>query len=182
MLDDEVFCGSEHPTAPGVTCDKKKPCLGYHASIEHDVEWGFTDLPDRVSLETVSVKLHAVRDKTDPPTKTGPPIVGIVSPRSGARATDPVTSKESAKEVQVRAGSYRAQILAVYITAQGIALTDVQASRLAKMPDRSCWWKRCSELRQGGYIEDTGEVFHDPETDKDVMLCRATEKGFSARI
>jgi hypothetical protein len=32
-------------------------------------------------------------------------------------------------------------------------LIDEEAAITAGVNPRSCWWKRCSELREGGYIE-----------------------------
>ena len=53
-----------------------------------------------------------------------------------------------------RAGSHRDRLLEVYAEhPQG--LTDEQAATYAGLTanPRSCWWKRCSELRQEGLIE-----------------------------
>lgn len=92
----------------------------------------------------------------------------------GARSSDPLTSHLAAEEVKVRAGSHRARLLSVY--REGLPLSDAEAASLADMPERSCWWKRCSELRQGGYIEPHGLTI-DPETEALVMTCRITDKG-----
>jgi len=76
----------------------------------------------------------------------------------GIRKTDPKTSKDGAKSVKVRAGSQRALLFSQYCMCAD--LTDDQAGRLSglsKSP-KCGYWKRCSELRQAGYIKPTGET------------------------
>jgi hypothetical protein len=78
------------------------------------------------------------------------------------RDTDPETSEMAAHSVALRAGSQRAIILEAY--ADGTALIDEQAAARAEVHPRSCWWKRCSELRQGGYtawaVDEFGANIH----------------------
>lgn len=70
------------------------------------------------------------------------------------RATDPATSRKAAADVAVRAGSQRWRLLFAY--GGGKELTADEAMRDAGVSERSCYWKRISELVQGGYLEDTG--------------------------
>jgi hypothetical protein len=76
----------------------------------------------------------------------------------GVRRNDSATSTAGAKAMTVRAGSQRAKLLAVYYS--NIYLTDEEAGRvsgLLSLP-KCCYWKRCSELRQAGYIRPTGKT------------------------
>lgn len=77
------------------------------------------------------------------------------------RTEDPWTSKAGAVDVQIRKGSQQATLLKLYAQQPywTCGLTDEEAgelSGLARLP-RCCYWKRCSELRRMGLIEDTGE-------------------------
>jgi hypothetical protein len=67
------------------------------------------------------------------------------------------TSKRAARNIAPRTGSQRRTLLEAY--ADG-PLTDEEAGQwtgLADLP-RCCYWKRCSELRQAGWIAPTGET------------------------
>lgn len=99
-------------------------------------------------------------------------------PVAPARATDPATSHRAAQAIQVRAGSQRHLLLTAY---RGDAeLTDAQAAAaVGLLGTRSCWWKRCSELRDGGFIEVTGTT-RDPSTQAEVQTCRITHAGRAA--
>ena len=55
--------------------------------------------------------------------------------------------------VSVRPGSQRAKILMAYLAAGDEGCTDDQAALSAEVSSRSCYWKRCGELRQAGLIE-----------------------------
>lgn len=72
------------------------------------------------------------------------------------RANDYSTSVAGAVAVSWRAGSQKARLLATYrLSPDG--LTDEEAAAQAGIPDRSCYWKRCNELRQAGLITPTGQ-------------------------
>lgn len=80
-----------------------------------------------------------------------------------SRTTDPATSKQAAGAVKVRAGSQRARLLAAFgkNAADHLVdgLTDEQAARIADgVTLTSEYAKRCSELREAGLIEPTGET------------------------
>jgi hypothetical protein len=94
------------------------------------------------------------------------------------RSTDPATSRRGAKDVLPRRDSQQGQLLRVYGTHRINGLTDEQAgdlSGLAQKP-KCCYWKRCSELRQKGLIEDTGNEAMS-SAGSPMMICRLTVKG-----
>lgn len=75
-----------------------------------------------------------------------------------SRTTDPVTSHAAAKEIRVKAGSQRAYLLHCFWNFPG-GLTDEEAMRCSHgVSAMSEFSKRCSELREGGFIEATGET------------------------
>lgn len=162
-------CGAIHPDLPTIACDKTTPCLGYHACGEEI--WGITDLPEATSKAVRAGRLEDAASRVEPALSTGAPI---------ARSTDPVTSHVAAADVKMRAGSYRVRLLRVYQRANGSALTDRQASALAELPEGG--WKRCSELRRGGYITENGDPVIEPATGALVMACVVTEKGLAERV
>lgn len=79
-----------------------------------------------------------------------------------SRSTDPETSHAAAKEIRVKAGSQRARLLHEFAAAYFAStdgLTDEQAMICAYgVSPTSEYAKRCSELREGGFIEPTGET------------------------
>ena len=91
-----------------------------------------------------------------------------------ARATDPGTSHAAAKKPNRRRG-HKIDLLNVYAR-QAEPITDREAFEASQLPPRACWWKRCSELRQLGYITARGTRI-DPETDTPVSVCRITLDG-----
>ena len=101
--------------------------------------------------------------------------IGLVNGWLGVRANDPATSAKAAATIWVRAGSQRAKLLAQY---GEDSMTDEEAghaSGLALLP-KCCYWKRCSELRQAGYIAPTGEV-RQSSARVDQQVCSITEAG-----
>lgn len=67
------------------------------------------------------------------------------------RSPDWVTSIAGANSVAYRAGSQKARLLAEYKRALPLGLTDDEAAEACDL-SRTCFWKRCSELRQDGAI------------------------------
>lgn len=63
------------------------------------------------------------------------------------RNPDWVTSVAGAASVAYRAGSQKALLLAAYKDAYPKALTDDEAAEACGL-SRTCYWKRCGELRQ----------------------------------
>lgn len=53
----------------------------------------------------------------------------------------------------VTSDSQRGRLLLAYYGAGEVGMTDDEAARHARIPDSSCWWKRCGELRRAGLIE-----------------------------
>lgn len=76
----------------------------------------------------------------------------------GVRNSDTETSRAPLRAVSIRSGSQRAHLLAEYAKHDG--LTDEESGLVSGLADypRCCYWKRCSELRQAGYIAPTGET------------------------
>lgn len=74
------------------------------------------------------------------------------------RHDDAPSSKAGAVAVATRAGSQKARLLQAYRDAGSAGLTDEEAAAAADVPERSCWWKRCNELRESGLIRATGHM------------------------
>jgi hypothetical protein len=94
----------------------------------------------------------------------------------GVRRNDGATSTGGAKAMTVRAGSQRAKLLATYFTEH--YLTDEEAghaSGLALLP-KCCYWKRCSELRQAGYIKPNGKT-RISSAGVELQVCLITAEG-----
>jgi hypothetical protein len=70
------------------------------------------------------------------------------------RATDPETSRQVSP---IRVGSHRALLLEQYATAT-LGLTDEEAGMRAALAGHEIkgYWKRCSDLRTIGLIQDLG--------------------------
>lgn len=101
----------------------------------------------------------------------------------GARNSDPWTSHAAAKFIEPTAKNQRGKLLAAYATTTAQlsdGLTDEEAQSLRPDVSRlSGFWKRCSELRQGGYIEPTGKT-RKSHAGVDCIVCRITDKGTAA--
>ena len=93
----------------------------------------------------------------------------------GVRRKDGATSGAGAKAMTVRAGSQRHLILSRYALE---ALTDEEAGRMSGLSllPKCCYWKRCSELRQAGYIKPTGET-RVSSAGVEQQVCRITIEG-----
>lgn len=72
-----------------------------------------------------------------------------------ARISDPITSHMGDQDVRPRSLSQRDRLLQAFVRHPD-GLTDEEAATVAGLSPRSCWWKRCSELRELGLIEHTG--------------------------
>jgi hypothetical protein len=90
------------------------------------------------------------------------------------RADDYETSIAGAEAVTFRAGSQKHRLLSVYY-AYPEGLNDEEAAVYASLT-RTCYWKRCGELRQDGLIEDTGQT-STGEAGVERIVCRITPKG-----
>lgn len=101
----------------------------------------------------------------------------IIPPTISARKSDPGTSKLAGASVAMRAGSQKHILLQAYANAI-TGLTDEEAgmnSGLAMRP-KCCYWKRCSELRQAGFITVTGET-RASSVGEQQQVCAITEAG-----
>jgi hypothetical protein len=92
------------------------------------------------------------------------------------RATDPTTSQSGARSLTVRAGSQRYRLLQQYAVTAG--MTDEEAGNATGLADspRCCYWKRCSELRQAGYIAPTGATRLSTAGEAQ-QVCQITDAG-----
>ena len=92
------------------------------------------------------------------------------------RATDPDTSVKAAQDVRLRQASQIYKVLEQYIShRQG--LTDEEAGVFSGLAQRrACYWKRCSDLRNLGLIEDC-KVRRAGSSGSQMMVCVITAKG-----
>ena len=102
---------------------------------------------------------------------------------SPARHTDPPTSHAAAQSraLRVRAGSQQAALLTAYADAGDYGLTNDGAGVLTGLASRPgcCYWKRCGELLQHGYLADTGVEIRS-QVGEMQRVCRVTDKGLAA--
>lgn len=100
--------------------------------------------------------------------------------RTMSRRRDPGTSKAGAVDVTIRAGSQRFKLLTAYANAPLAThgLTSDQARERAKISERSCYWKRVSELHAAGLIMTAGEREGDAGSKQTVYAI--TMKGVQA--
>ena len=104
----------------------------------------------------------------------------MLNPTSVARNTDPVTSHLAAVGSPGRTTQLHRLLLAFALT--GRSLSDEQAAEEAGVSPRSCWWKRCSELRETGMIaqftdEQNRPLYVTSSQGKRVMACVITPQG-----
>ena len=101
--------------------------------------------------------------------------IGLVNGWLGVRATDPATSTKAAQNLWVRAGSQRELLLSKYAVAD---MTDEEAGHASGLAQQTkcCYWKRCSELRQAGYIAPTG-LLRPSSAGSDQRVCSITPAG-----
>lgn len=108
--------------------------------------------------------------------------VNVVPMRKREPGTSVSPTADSALLI-VRSGSQRARILLAYMAAGEEGLTDDQAARAAGISDKSCWWKRCSELRQSGLTtpivagDDDIPVMREGESGVLRTVCVITPEG-----
>lgn len=108
-----------------------------------------------------------------------------------SRSTDPATSHAAVRAITVKAGSQRARLLQAFMDSYRIeisswqghfpsGLTDEEAmDRAVGVAPRSEFSKRCSELREAGYIEPTGET-RPGSSGLQRIVSRITDKGRAA--
>lgn len=101
---------------------------------------------------------------------------------SFVRPTDPATSKQAAesRDNRLRWGSQRHKLLVEFYVAGAAGLTDEEAGKASGLyQSRACFWKRCGELRDLGFIADTG-VTRKSSCNHDVGVCVITQSGLVA--
>ena len=74
------------------------------------------------------------------------------------RNSDPITSKKAAKGASKRSPSQQVIILKAFGSGRGFTDEEVGMFTGLALKPRCCYWKRCSELRELGLLEDTGVV------------------------
>lgn len=100
-----------------------------------------------------------------------------------SRTTDPETSHAAAREVRVKAGTQRARLLKAFadhgIQWPQVGLTDEEAMMNAEgVWHTSEYSKRCSELREGGYIKPTGQT-RVGSAGVERIVSKVTDKGLT---
>lgn len=92
------------------------------------------------------------------------------------RIDDPDTSRAAAKDVKPRQGSQVWTLLEQYNNHR-LGLTDEEAGVFSGLAQRrACYWKRCSDLRNLGLIEDC-KVRRAGTSGSLMMVCVITVKG-----
>jgi len=86
-------------------------------------------------------------------------VVTDTQARTMATADGPATSRAAAVAASPRTGSQKALLLQAYLSAGDAGLTDEEAAKATGLYHREgcCWWKRCNDLRNDGFIATTGE-------------------------
>lgn len=101
------------------------------------------------------------------------------------RVTDPETSRAGAKDIKPRQGSQIMLLLATYRNHSLFGLTDEEAGKQTAwkgstmFDTRVCYWKRCSDLRNLGLIEPTGDT-RLSTAGSAQQVCRITSAGLEA--
>jgi hypothetical protein len=90
------------------------------------------------------------------------------------RSTDPETSRQVSP---MRVGSHRAILLAIYNDAI-LGLTDEEAGARAALAGHEIkgYWKRCSDLRTAGLIQDLG-LTRSVSSGSQAIVCGITQAG-----
>lgn len=99
---------------------------------------------------------------------------------SFVRHTDPPTSQEAAasRDNRIRWASQKHKLLAAF--AERADMTDEEAGKVTGLySSRACYWKRCGELRDLGYIEDTGRT-RPSKCGHEVIVSTITQAGLAA--
>jgi len=96
-----------------------------------------------------------------------------------SRNSDPATSHQAALDAQGRTPSQRLRLLSAYFWAGPIGLTDEEAAEHTGIINnrRACWWRRCSELRAQGLIENNGNT-RLGDAGSERVVCAITGKGY----
>jgi hypothetical protein len=93
------------------------------------------------------------------------------------RSSDPETSRQVSP---MRVGSHRAILIAIYADSN-LGLTDEEAASRASAQGHEIkgYWKRCSDLRTLGLIQDTG-TRRAVSSGSQAIVCSITQDGLNA--
>ena len=93
------------------------------------------------------------------------------------RSSDPETSRQVSP---MRVGSHRAILIAIYADST-LGLTDEEAASRASAQGHEIkgYWKRCSDLRTLGLIQDTG-TRRAVSSGSQAIVCSITQDGLDA--
>lgn len=105
-------------------------------------------------------------------------VVGMLTRNMPSRRTDPGTSHaaEPRGARRVTATNQRGRLLAAFHHVGPAGCTDEAAATLAGIPLTSEYAKRCSELRDAGYVETTGDT-RPGAAGVDRIVSRVTHAG-----
>lgn len=153
---------------------------GYRARIFHDIltdMMGEAIVRSQPTIEQQLANLMAAGYHVS----TKPQVV-VPMRKPGMDLTPP------ADEVlgSVTPDSQRGRLLLAYAKAGDLGLTDEDAARESGVPMRSCWWKRCGELRKAGLIEvmlagdDDIPVQREGSAGTLRTVCTITSEGYAA--
>lgn len=92
------------------------------------------------------------------------------------RSTDPETSALASRLNGLHNGTDRMRILDFYCREWPQGFTDEEVAVAVGIPFKSCPWKRCSELRKWGAVEDTG-LRRLTSTGAKAMVCVASSEA-----
>jgi hypothetical protein len=92
------------------------------------------------------------------------------------RNSDPKTSRQAAENTVIKRGSQRFRLL-VWYNERLMGLTSEEAGELSGLAQKGAgYWKRISELRNMGYIQDTGQT-RMAKTGNQQIVCQITRAG-----
>ncbi len=102
-----------------------------------------------------------------------------------ARNSDPETSHEGHAHVKITDGSQQERLLMAFAWAGQDGFTDEEACAAGDGVSLRGYWKRCSDLRNGGFIEWLLDEEGRPETRRGSSglknrVSRITERGWKA--
>ena len=90
------------------------------------------------------------------------------------RSADPETSRQINP---IKVGTHRAILLAIYADAtMGLTAEEASSRALAQGHEIKGYWKRCSDLRSMGLIQDLG-IRKALSTGAKGMVCAITQEG-----
>lgn len=92
------------------------------------------------------------------------------------RTGDYDTSIAGAASIRMRRRSQQFKLLREFCIAGDTGLTDEEAADAAQVPTLSCYWRRCTDLRQLGLIEATDQR-RKGEAGVPRIVSVVTEKG-----